>query len=167
MTRVYLGIGSNVEPEFHVRAGVSALRQTFGEAVLSPVYRTAAVGFEGRDFLNLVAAIETDWPPGRLKVWLNDLEDRHGRRRDVPKFSDRNLDIDILLHGELIVHAGGLEIPRREILEFAHVLKPLADLAPDLVHPETGRRMAEHWHEFGPSPGLVDHAMDLSGDPSD
>ena len=73
--------------------------------------------------------------PLELRHYLRDLEDRYGRKRDVPKFSDRTLDIDILLYDDLVLLSPVLEIPRPEILKFAHVLKPLADLEPDLVHP--------------------------------
>lgn len=150
MAVVYLGLGSNVDPEVHLRAGIAALRAEFGDVALSPVYRSAAVGFEGHDFLNLAARIETARSPAALKQWLAALEDEHGRRRDRPRFSDRTLDIDILLYGDRVDARGesGVELPRREVLEYAHVLGPLADLAPELVHPVTGRTIAEHWRAF-------------------
>ncbi|MGK7296025.1 MAG: 2-amino-4-hydroxy-6-hydroxymethyldihydropteridine diphosphokinase [Candidatus Wenzhouxiangella sp. M2_3B_020] len=145
---VYLGLGSNVDAERHLSAGVDALRERFGTVECSPVYRSEAVGFSGDDFLNACCRIESDLPPDGLKAWLTALEDAHGRRRDLPKFSDRTLDIDVLLFGDRAGRFGELELPRGEILKYAHVLKPLADLAPDLVHPVTGRTIAEHWSEF-------------------
>lgn len=153
LTTVFLGLGSNVDAEHHIAAGIAALRDTFGEVLLSPVYRSAAVGFEGGDFLNLAASIRTTLQPLELKEWLNALERRYGRRRDLPKFSDRALDIDILLYGDLWLVAPDLELPRREILEYAHVLRPLAELAPSLLHPVAGRTMAELWADF---PGAWD-----------
>lgn len=158
---VFLGIGSNVDPEKHVVAGVLALREAFGPVDLSPVYRSRAVGFEGRDFLNLAAAIRTRLSPRELKSWLAALEDRHGRRRDKPRFSDRNLDIDILLHDDRILDDDGLVLPRPEILHYAHVLKPLADLAPDRLHPETGRSMAAHWRDFRGDDQLSVHPLEF------
>lgn len=162
MAVVYLGLGSNVDPESHLRHGIVALRDVFGEIALSPVYRSTAVGFEGNDFLNLTARIDTEMSPGELKAWLAALEDRYGRRRDLPKFSDRTLDIDILLYDDQVANSdgGGVELPRREILKYAHVLKPLADLAPDLVHPLTGRTMAAHWRDFSGDTGLVEEKPD-------
>ena len=145
---VYLGLGSNREPEFHIAAGFEALRDTFGEVDCSPVYRSVAVGFEGADFLNAAARIRTDWTVGALKAWLTALENAHGRDRSQPKFSDRSLDIDILLHGDKVGEYDGLVLPRDEILEHAHVLKPLADLAPALRHPVDGRSMQALWVAF-------------------
>jgi len=149
MTTAYLGMGSNIDAERNIRSGVRALRATFSQVTLSPVYRSRAVGFDGDDFINLVAAVETDLGPGALRDWLRDLEDRHGRRRDVPKFSDRVLDIDILLYGDQQLKRPGLQLPRPEILRFAHVLKPLADLAPTLRLPGDGRNLARIWSESG------------------
>jgi len=132
VSTAYLGLGSNIDAEAHILAGISALREAFGDVALSPVYRAPAVGFSGNDFINLVARIETALEPLELKRFLHALEDRHGRRRDVPKFSDRTLDIDILLYDDLYLLSPELDLPRDEILTAAHVLKPLADLAPDL-----------------------------------
>lgn len=148
MSIAYLGIGSNIEARRHISSGIAELRNTFRDVALSPVYRSRAFGFEGNDFINLVARVETELSPLELKEWLHGLEDRHGRDRKVPKFSDRTLDIDILLYDDLYLLSPELEIPRGEILTAAHVLKPLADLAPDLVHPATRRTIGELWDHF-------------------
>lgn len=162
MSTAYLGMGSNVDAEQHVRAGLAELRQKFGAIELSPVYRSRAVGFEGKDFLNLAVRIQTELQPLQLKNWLNALEDRYGRLRNVAKFSDRTLDIDILLYDDLYIRLPELSLPRGEILQFAHVLKPMADLAPDLVHPSTGKTLAEIWADFsGQRDGL--QPCDFSG----
>ena len=145
MSTVYLGLGSNIDALANIASGLEALRNTFAEMTLSPAYRTRAVGFEGNDFINLVVRIETDMKPLDLKELLHALEDRHGRARDVPKFSDRTLDIDILLYDDLYLLSPELDIPRDEILTAAHVLKPLADLAPDLLHPVARKTMGDLW----------------------
>ncbi|TVQ37442.1 MAG: 2-amino-4-hydroxy-6-hydroxymethyldihydropteridine diphosphokinase [Wenzhouxiangella sp.] len=148
MIDAYLGLGSNQNAERNMASGIAELKETFGSVQVSPVYRSAAVGFSGEDFLNAAACIRTDWDVGKLKAWLTDLENRHGRDRSQPKFSDRSLDIDILLHGNKVGQFDGLELPRDEILKYAHVLKPLADIAPELKHPITGKSFARHWAEF-------------------
>jgi len=160
MSTAWLGLGSNVNAENNIRAGISALEETFSDVSLSPAYASTAVGFEGDDFINLVARVETDLQPTELREYLRNLEDRYGRQRDVPKFSDRSLDIDILLYGDLVLLSPILEIPRAEILKFAHVLKPLADLDPDILHPSELRSLAEIWK----SSGLADDCLRLLPD---
>lgn len=148
MAKAYLSLGSNLEPERHLDAAVKALRETFGEVVLSDWVRTKAIGFDGPDFVNGAAVIETDWDVYRLNDWLHALEDAHGRRRDVPRFSSRTLDIDIVFYDDLILDGpGNLRIPRPE-LKHAFVLQPLAQIAPDFVNPQTGNTLAQAWREF-------------------
>ena len=151
MSRAYLSLGSNLEPEKHLRAALSELRARFGEIVVSPVYRCKAVGFDGPDFLNLAVAIDTDLDPVALNDWLHALEDRHGRRRDVPRFSSRTLDVDIVLYDDLVLSGEHhLELPRPE-LKHAFVLRPLADIAADARHPVSGKTMAALWAEHAPA----------------
>ena len=144
-TRVYLSLGSNVEPEKNLRAAIAELRAQFGSIDQSPAYRYPAVGFEGPDFLNLAVGIDTGLGPEALNDWLHALEDRHGRRRDVPRYSSRTLDVDIVLYGERVIKgAGNLEVPRAELLQ-TFVLQPLADIAPDAIHPTLHKSIAELW----------------------
>ena len=160
MSTAYLGVGSNIEAHANVTSGIAALCEEFATVELSPVYRAPAVGFRGNDFLNLVARVDTDLAPLDLRDWLHALEDRHGRDRHQPKFSDRTLDIDILMYDDLWLVSPALEIPREEILTSAHVLRPLADLAPDLQHPVARRTMAELWRAL-PQQGTGLERIDL------
>lgn len=145
MSRAYLSLGSNRQPERHLRDAIAALRARFGAVRLSPVYRTRAVGFDGADFLNAAAVIDTDLEPQALNDWLHALEDAHGRDRSGPRFGDRTLDIDIVLFDDRILDGPGhLRIPRPE-LQHAFVLKPLADIAPQVLVPGTGRTLAQLW----------------------
>ena len=148
LATVYLGLGSNVNAEHNLRSALKCLQEAYGEVELSPAYRSKAVGFSGDDFLNACCRIQTDLSPTDLKHWLAELEDRHGRRRDLPKFADRTLDIDILLYGDLCGEFDGLVLPREEILKYAHVLRPLADLNHDLKHPGSDKTYAEYWQQF-------------------
>jgi len=154
--RAYLSLGSNIEPERHLRAAIAELRARFGDVLVSPVYRSAAVGFDGPDFLNLAAAIDTDLDPPALDAWLHALEDRHGRRRDVPRYSSRTLDVDIVLYGDRVFKgAQNLEVPRAELMQ-AFVLQPLADIAPEAIHPVLHKSIGELWASgsAGGSPGM-------------
>ncbi|MEP6898828.1 MAG: 2-amino-4-hydroxy-6-hydroxymethyldihydropteridine diphosphokinase [Rhodanobacter sp.] len=148
MARVYLSLGSNIEPRQHLSAALIELRECFGDIQVSQAYRSAAVGFEGADFVNLAVGLDTEWTPDALNDWLHALEDRHGRRRDGPRYSDRTLDVDIVLYDALVTEGPGhLQIPRKE-LQHAFVLRPIADIAADVRHPVTGVRMADLWAAF-------------------
>ena len=147
MSRVYLSLGSNIEPEKNLRAALAELRAKFGDIVVSPVYRYAAVGFEGPDFLNLAVGLDTDLSPSALNDWLHALENRRGRRRDAPRFSSRTLDADIVLYGDQVLTGeDNLQIPRDE-MKYAFVLKPLTDIAADAVHPALRKTLLELWRE--------------------
>ena len=148
MARVYLSLGSNVEPVRYLNTALDALRERFGALDISPAYRSAAVGFDGADFINLAVGLNTDLSPEALNDWLHALEDRNGRRRDVPRYADRTLDVDIVLYDDLVAQGPGhLDIPRKE-LKHAFVPKPISDIAPQLRHPINGRTMAELWAAF-------------------
>lgn len=148
MVRVYVSLGSNIEREKHLRGGLSDLRAAFGALDLSPVYESSAVGFEGEPFLNLVAAFDTDQSIEAVDAELSRIEERHGRVRGGERFAPRTLDIDLLLFGDHVQRRPGLTVPRDEILVYAFVLKPLADLAGEERHPLEGRSYAELWAEF-------------------
>jgi 2-amino-4-hydroxy-6-hydroxymethyldihydropteridine diphosphokinase len=160
VTRAYLSLGSNVDPEIHLRSALAELRATFGEIAVSPAYRTAAVGFDGPDFVNLAVGLDTDLDAPALDVWLHALEDRHGRRRDVPRYSSRTLDVDVVLFGdERVDGPGHLRIPRPELRE-PFVLKPLADIAAAVVEPVSGARIGELWERVDPKPAMEVVALD-------
>ena len=149
--QVYVSLGSNVDRETRLRQAVAGLREVFGEVELSPVYDSAAVGFDGHDFLNLVAGFDTEQTLEQVAAIFRDIENRLGRDRSLPKFASRSIDLDILTYGDLVVDLPGLRIPREEILENAYVLKPLQDIAPDFRHPQTGQSFAELWRQMAPN----------------
>jgi 2-amino-4-hydroxy-6-hydroxymethyldihydropteridine diphosphokinase len=148
MATIYISLGSNINREQNTRAGVAALQQAFGELNLSSVYESEAVGFDGNAFYNMVIACEVDTPVHETNQILRDIEDANGRDRSGPKFSSRTLDLDLLLYDDLILDEKGLKLPRGEILKNAFVLWPLAEIAPQLKHPETKTRYAELWAAF-------------------
>lgn len=151
MAWVWLSIGSNIDRERYIRGAVQALREQFGELVLSSVYETPSEGFDGDPFYNLVAGFETILPPEQLHPMLRAIEDAHDRERTGPKFSARTLDIDLLTYGDEITDRGGKALPRDEILKYGFVLGPLAEVAPDEIHPQAGRSYAELWADFAPA----------------
>ena len=143
--KAYLSLGSNIDAEANLHSAVEALRGRFANVVLSAFYRTAAVGFDGDDFLNAAAIIDSDLDPHALNDWLHALEDAHGRDRSGPRHGDRPLDIDIVFYDDLVLEGPGhLQIPRDE-LRHAFVLKPMAEIAPDHVDPRSGRTLAQLW----------------------
>ena len=154
MATACLSLGSNIEPERHIALAFAALRERFGDIRASAAYRTPAVGFDGADFVNAAAVIETDLDVLALNDWLHALEDAHGRDRSGPRFGDRTLDIDIVLFDDLVCSGpGNLRLPRGE-LRHAFVLRPLAEIAPEIVEPVAGRTLAALWAE-SPERGVV------------
>lgn len=151
MPRVYLGLGSNIDREAHIRAALRALEDAFGLLLVSPVYESESVGFAGSNFYNLVVGIDTELPVGELSALLHGIEDANGRVRGGPKFAPRTLDIDILTYGNACGEIDGVQLPRDEILKNAFVLRPLADIAPNDRHPETVRPFLEHWEAYDQS----------------
>ncbi len=148
MATIYISLGSNIRREENTRAGIAALKRAFGELQLSSVYESEAVGFDGDAFYNMVIACEVDTSVHETNQILRDIEDANGRDRSGPKFSSRTLDLDLLLYDDLMLDEKGLKLPRGEILKNAFVLWPLAEIAPDLKHPETARSYAELWAAF-------------------
>jgi len=163
VNRALLSLGSNQSPQANLARAVRALRERFGTLLLSTVYRTRAVGFDGSDFLNAGALIQTSLEPEALNIWLHALEDAHGRDRSGPRFGDRTLDIDIVLYEDRVMQGpGNLRLPRPD-LRHAFVLRPLAEIAPGFVDPLSGLDLATLWarspHRDEPMP-----AVSLDGD---
>lgn len=148
MATIYISLGSNIDRELNTRAGIEALKQAFGNLILSSVYESEAVGFDGDAFYNMVIACEVDSAVHETNQILRDIEDANGRDRSGPKFSSRTLDLDLLLYDDMILDEHGLKLPRGEILKNAFVLWPMAEIAPTLKHPEVGESYAQLWTAF-------------------
>ena len=170
MVDIFIGIGSNIEPQNNVSKALELLRSKFPSIVFSRIFESDAVGFEGDKFLNLVAKFESkDLDSNRsstsdlvakysssaeqlsfLVAQLKVIENQLGRKRGDKKFSARSIDIDVLLFGDFQIDKP-VELPRDEILENAYVLWPLSELAPELVHPGSDKTYEEYWQEFDKS----------------
>jgi 2-amino-4-hydroxy-6-hydroxymethyldihydropteridine diphosphokinase len=158
MARVFLSLGSNVDPERHLADALRALRERFDAVEVSPTYRSAAVGFEGAAFLNNAAAFDCDVDRDDLRIWLRALENASGRDRSLPRYANRTLDLDIALWCE----GGACETDlSREEFERAHVLAPLAELAPGLREPLTGETLQERWRQLAPTLPKLERLDDL------
>jgi 2-amino-4-hydroxy-6-hydroxymethyldihydropteridine diphosphokinase len=151
MPRVWLSIGSNQERERNIRGAVKALRAEFEELILSSVYESPAVGFDGDPFFNLVAGISTQLPVDLLNEKLRAIEKAHGRIREGKKFASRTLDVDLLTYGDLVSDDKGIKLPREEIMRYSFVLLPLAEVAGEQRHPLNGRTYGELWEAFDSS----------------
>lgn len=148
MAHVYLSLGSNVERELHIRQALDALNAEFNNLVMSTVYESESVGFDGDAFYNLVVSIDTDLSVGDLSLLLRQMETDHGRDRSLEKFSSRTLDIDILTYAEYVGVVDGVDLPRKEILTNAFVLMPLAEIAADETHPEAKQSYQQLWDAY-------------------
>ena len=148
MSLIYLSLGSNIQPQRHICAALDALAENFGDLEISTVFESESVGFQGQNFYNLVVGIVSQLGIGEIAAILKQIEDRNGRDRSSPRFSARSLDIDILTVDSLAGEYNGINLPRDEVLKNAFVLQPLAQIAPDRVHPVTGISFSQHWQEF-------------------
>jgi len=145
MARVYISIGSNIDKEKNVPSSLKALRSHYGLLDISNVYETKAVGFEGDNFHNLVVGLDTNESPLEISQKLKEIEAMHDRTRDKEQFESRTLDLDQLLYGDLVLQMEGINVPHPDILRYNFVLKPLSELAGDVVHPEEQQTINELW----------------------
>ncbi len=148
MAVVYLGLGSNLSPEANLRLAIDELSKRYGELTISAIYRSSAIGFRGEDFLNLVVRLQTGESPLAICDEIEEIHNLAGRVRGSDQWESRALDIDLLLYDDLIKDKRPIRVPRDDILQYSFVLRPMAELAPDTIHPVTGRTMLEHWQEF-------------------
>lgn len=167
MTTVYVSIGSNIDPERHIRSCLRALVLEFDKLDVSPIYQNPAEGFIGADFLNLVAAFNTRDSAPDLARKLNLIENILGRVRVGEKFGPRTLDIDILLFGDEVIQFGKYSFPRKELVKYSFMLKPLVDISPDLKHPGTHELFSELWQVLSESkPVLTPIKLSRTGLPN-
>jgi len=148
MAVVYLSLGSNIDREIHILAALERLNHLFAPLQCSSVYESHAVGFEGENFLNMIVCFYTELAVGPLVHLLRQLEEDNGRDRQAPRFSARTLDVDVLMYDQCVGCIDGVKLPRDEITQHAFVLKPLAELIPDTLHPEIQKSYRDLWENF-------------------
>lgn len=146
--KVYLGLGTNLgDKEANLHAAVQKINERIGEVTsLSAFYVTAPWGFSSENsFLNAACCVESELPPLDILRETQAIERELGRmKKSVDgNYSDRLIDIDLLLYGDLILHTPELEIPHPLMTERRFVMEPLVEIAPDVVHPVLRKRLNE------------------------
>ena len=148
MANVYLSIGSNIQRSLHISSGINSLKKRYKTVTCSPIYESIAVGFEGDNFYNLVTHFSTSDSIETLSDYLSKIEDDNGRDRNGPKFGPRTLDLDLLLYDDQIIQSEKLVLPRPEIYVNAFVLRPLADIAGNVIDPVKNQTYQQLWSSF-------------------
>lgn len=148
--QVWLGLGSNIQPDYHLQQAILRLQEQMESVRLSSVYENEAYGFQGPVFYNMVAWVETKLSLEALQAWCKNIEIELGREPSSPKLSSKTLDIDILLYEEQVSEATKTQpkLPRSELLQRAFVLAPMAELSPYYCHPVQGDSYKELWKRF-------------------
>lgn len=146
--RVLVAAGSNIEPERNLGLAAREIARAFPGAAFSAAYRNPAVGFDGPDFINYVAAFDTVLKPREVVDRLHAIEALCGRPRQAPKWAPRSMDLDLLMYGDVVSDDPGLPLPRPDLLQRAYMLGPAAELAPQLLHPRLGVTLAQLWSGF-------------------
>ena len=158
--RAYVALGSNLEPERHLKAAARQLRLDFIDVRFSGCYRNPAQGAAAADYLNAVVAFDTALDLERLQGRLRAIEATCGRRRDAAGCA---LDLDLLWYGEVVGMTAVGALPRPELLQRSYQLGPLAELAPQLRHPLAGATVAALWESLrATQPALVRLPLDLN-----
>lgn len=153
MPEVFVGCGSNIEPELNLRWALGEIGRRFGGLRSSSVYRSPAHGFAGPDFLNLVVAFLGGPSADAVEAVLSELENERGRG-GARRSGSRTLDLDLLTYGARI--DADRRLPRGDILKYPFVLAPFAEIAPAYIHPVTGITLARAWESLAPSaPSLI------------
>ena len=134
MQTVFVSIGTNLNAEANMLLVKESLNSLF-DVIYSSIYKTSAEGFEGEDFLNSVCKFDTDKNPQELRTLLKNIEKDMGRTFTQKGMSNRVIDLDLILYGDLHINRNGLELPSSDIEKYKFVLEPLAEIAPDYIHP--------------------------------
>lgn len=160
---VYVAAGSNIDPVSNLKEALRLLRARFPDLVVSPAYANVAVGFTGADFVNLAVGFTTTLSLAELLTELHAIEAACGRGRLDEKWAPRRMDLDVLLYGDAVGEFPGAVVPRPDLVRRAYMLRPLADIAPAVMHPSLGATIGDLWSRFDQGA----HAMrriDLAGE---
>lgn len=148
MPEAFVAAGSNVRPRASLRRAIATLAAEYPSLASSRAYSNPAAGFDGDDFINLVLRFETGLPLPALRERLKAVEREGGREPGAARWGPRTLDLDLLLYGDLVGRHAGATLPHPDIATRAWVLGPLAELAPERLHPVLGERIGALWQRF-------------------
>ena len=148
MPEVFVAAGSNIQPRARLRQALALMRQAWPDLRVSRAYSNKAVGFEGDDFINLVTGFSSDQPLPEVLERLHAIEAACGRPRQAAKWAPRSMDLDVLLYGDTVGACPGAVVPRPDLDKRPYMLGPLAEIAPDVVHPTAGKTLGEMWANF-------------------
>lgn len=149
MAQVYVGIGSNLDPQVQLPRAFSFFKD-YPNVIYSSVYRSRALGFTGPDFYNAVVGFTCKMPLSDLIAQL--LKEENTQCAGTPhRFADRALDLDLLLYGERICYDEHIQLPRSDIVKYPFVLGPLAQIAPDVRHPVLDMTYQQLWAATQPA----------------
>lgn len=133
MTKIHINIGSNQNRRNNIMRALEALKMNFFELVYSDIFESLAYGFKGANFYNMGVNAETDLRIVEVLNILHIIENNQGRDRTQPKFSARQIDLDLILYANAVDKKYNL--PRDDILKYNFVLAPLVQLNPTGIHP--------------------------------
>ena len=153
MNFLHINIGSNQDRRKNIRLALSNLKSNFMDVNVSSLFESPAEGFVGRNFYNVGVNVKTQHNINEVVNILRNIENALGRDRSLPKFSSRIIDLDLVLYNDIMNET--LNVPRRDILKYAFVLAPLAELIPDHIHPQKGTSYSVLWIEFQSSKNFV------------
>ena len=159
----YLSLGSNIEPEHNLQEAVAQLAQFGRVKAVSSVWQTTAVGFtEQPDFLNVAVLLETNLSARTIRQHaITQIENDLGRVRTENKNGPRTIDIDIMLFNHDVISIGSRRIPDPELLERSFVAIPMAEIAPDYLHPEAKITLAEIALQFNLETDVITRRDDV------
>ena len=134
MSLITISLGSNIEPQLNLEKATNEIAKFATLEKTSKIYKSKSVGFEGNDFLNQVILCEVKVDLEETYFKLKKIEKEMGRVKNVNKFSDRLIDLDLLTFNDEISE-GKITLPHNDILKYSFVLVPFAEIYPEFIHP--------------------------------
>lgn len=157
LEKLFITIGSNIDPQININSAIKQLNDTFGKYKLSKLYKSPAIAGpytskSQNDYINGAILVYSNLPPNYIKYEiLRKIETKLGRVRTQDKFASRTIDLDIAFYGSIIIDEPNLRIPDPDIIQHAHLLSPLCDLNPEFIHPEKKISLRELREKIGDS----------------